>query len=65
MRNLDAKCVAERGVPLGEPIPAKKEKRGKIGSQSPTEQYLIALYINMHHHIIIWLSDTCQHTGVC
>ena len=53
MHNLEAKSVAGKGeVPLGEPIPVKKRKGGIFGSQSPTEQYLIALYINMHYHII-------------
>ena len=37
MQNFDAKCVAKGGVPLGEPIPVEKEKRGKIGSQSATD----------------------------
>ena len=52
MRNFDAKCVAKRGVPLGEPIPVKKEKRGKMGANPQLTQYLIALDIDMHHHII-------------
>ena len=49
---FDAKCVAKGGVPLGEPIPVKKEKRGKMGANPQLTQYLIALDNDMHHHII-------------
>ena len=43
--------MAEGGVPLGEPIPVEKEKRGKMGANPRLTQYLIALDIDMHHHI--------------
>ena len=44
--------MAKGGVPFGEPIPVEKEKEGKMGANPRLTQYLIALDIDMHHHII-------------